>query len=78
MNCLKMKLAFSAVAVAMLATPALAQPIHSQVQQQQQAPAWYNGPNAVVSGGRYQGTDPDPNVRLQLEKDGGDYGPSAY
>ena len=78
MNSLKTKLALSAVAVAMLASPALAQPIHSQVQQQQQAPAWSNGPNAVISGGRYQGTDPDPNVRLQLEKDGGDYGASAY
>jgi len=77
MKSLKTKLALSAVAVAMLATPALAQRNHSQVQQQQ-APGWYNGSNAVIAGGRYQGTDPDPNVRLQLEKDGGDYGPSAY
>ncbi len=76
MKSLKMKLALSAVAVAMLATPALAQRSHPQVQQQVQS--WSDGPNAVIAGGRYQGTDPDPNVRLQLEKDGGDYGPSAY
>ena len=32
----------------------------------------------VIAGGRYQGTDPDPNVRMEFEKDAGDYGPSAY
>jgi opacity protein-like surface antigen len=76
MKSLKTKLALSAVAVAMLASPALAQPTHPQTQQQ--VPGWYDSSNAVIAGGRYQGTDPDPNVRLQLEKDGGDYGPSAY
>jgi hypothetical protein len=41
---------------AMIATPALAQ----QAQR--------GGPNAVYSGDQYLGADPDPNIRLDLQR----------
>jgi hypothetical protein len=33
------------------------------------APVIHPGPNVVIENGQYLGQDPDPNVRLMLERD---------
>jgi hypothetical protein len=53
---MKTLIAFAALTVA-IATPALAQQSHR------------GDPNAVYSGDQYLGSDPDPNVRLELRRD---------
>jgi hypothetical protein len=47
-----------AALVAAIASPALAQPPHQSG-------------NAVYSGNQYLGSDPDPNVRLDLQREAG-------
>jgi hypothetical protein len=68
MKLINTKLVLSAVGIAMLATPALAQRPERQASQhrtQLQEPA----ANEVIVDGRYIGTDPDANVRLELRRD---------
>jgi hypothetical protein len=72
MKLINTKLALSALGIAMLATPALAQrPEHQASQQQQQQQSQLQAPTAndVVVDGRFIGADPDPNVRLELRRD---------
>jgi hypothetical protein len=66
------RLLLIASAAALLAAPVFAQtqrpaqaPGHAT---QQKAPA-VKGPNDVWCGGVYLGSDPDPNIRLQILKD---------
>jgi hypothetical protein len=76
MTVLNTKLVLSVLGVALLATPAFAQRPHQQSSQQQSTQ--FQGPtNDVIVNGRYAGTDPDPNVRNELNKDAGDWGPSV-
>jgi hypothetical protein len=66
------KLILGAALAVLVASPALAQPRHHADYNRldgirAQAPAVNSG--AVYVDGNYAGTDPDPNVRLQLQKD---------
>jgi hypothetical protein len=68
MKLINTKLVLSAVGIAMLATPALAQrPVHQASQQQSQLQA--STANDVIVDGRLVGADPDANVRLELRRD---------
>jgi hypothetical protein len=53
---MKILVAFAALAVA-IASPAFAQQSHR------------GDPNAVYSGDRYLGSDPDPNIRFELRRE---------
>lgn len=59
------KILLAVTALALLAGPAVAQQDKSATQAQQK------DPNAVWCNGQYLGSDPDPNVRIQLLKDYG-------
>ncbi|HXD46601.1 MAG TPA: hypothetical protein VN655_15850 [Pseudolabrys sp.] len=66
------KLVLGAALALIAASPALAQGGHHRATRldnvrAQAMPALDNG--AVIVDGRYAGTDPDANVRLQLQKD---------
>lgn len=66
------KLILGAALAVLAASPALAQPTrHTTFSNldgiRAQAPAVNSG--AVYVDGNYAGTDPDPNVRLELQKD---------
>jgi len=68
MKLINTKLLLSALGIAMLATPALAQrPEHQAPQQQSQLQA--PTANDVIVDGRFIGADPDANVRLELRRD---------
>jgi hypothetical protein len=70
MKSINTKLLLSALGIAMLATPALAQrPERQASQQQQQSQLQAPTANDVVVDGRFIGADPDPNVRLELRRD---------
>ena len=66
------KLILGAALAVLAASPVLAQPMHHTSYSRldgirAQAPAVSN--DSVFVGGNYAGTDPDANVRLQLQKD---------
>jgi hypothetical protein len=68
-------LVLSALGVALLATPALAQRPHQQ-QTQNQSTQFPGIRNDVVVDGRFQGTDADPSMPLEMRRDAeGDTGP---
>jgi hypothetical protein len=76
MKSLNTKLVLSALGVALLATPALAQrPEHQASQHQAQTQLQAPPANEVIVDGRAVGADPDANVRLELRRDayGSDY-----
>jgi hypothetical protein len=78
-----MKTFLATVALAaVIALPAIAQTADRRASAQQMYPSQYDqfgragaqsrgivSSNAVYEGGQYLGTDPDPNVRLQLRLD---------
>jgi hypothetical protein len=68
----KMKKLLTAVAfAALVATPALAKTHHMTAPASADSYAFASGPDAVIVNGEVIGADPDPNVRLQIERDYG-------
>jgi hypothetical protein len=73
------KLLLTTVALAALASPALAKTHHSQatdaqasVQSSAEEPGYLAAnPNAAIDDGQVVGVDPDPNIRFQLLRDHG-------
>jgi len=74
------KLALALAIVVLATSPALAKKYHKrttdEVNEQMARQAYasvgdhaYNSPYAVYAFGQYQGTDPDPFIRLQLLRD---------
>ena len=57
---MKTLIAVAALA-AVISSPALARPVHHQ----------YQSNDAVISGNQYLGSDPDANVRFDLEREAG-------
>jgi hypothetical protein len=60
------RICLAAMAVILAASPALAQ---SSRKAQGPLPAYRASPDAVYSGDRRIGTDPDPNIRFELMRE---------
>lgn len=66
----KMKKLLTAVAfAALVATPALAKTHNMTTPASADSYAFAAGPNAVIVNGEVIGADPDPSIRLQIERD---------
>jgi hypothetical protein len=63
------KLVFSALAVSLLAAPALAGYEHRQLSDQQVAQSEAAPSNVVIVHGRVAGQDPDPKFRSEISRD---------
>jgi hypothetical protein len=69
MTSLNTKLVFSALSVALLATPAIAGDTHRQPLSQKTTPIGGAASNDVVVHDRVVGRDPDPGIRSEISRE---------
>jgi hypothetical protein len=69
MTSLNTKLVFSALGIALFATPAIAGDTHRQPLSQKTTPIGGSASNDVVVHDRVVGRDPDPSIRSEISRE---------